>query len=102
MQQVFTNIPLLKHTGFIVQVLPDTLKDYHECMWPGCSGMTYVPAGDGDVEGVSDEVFLCECCGGWFCGDHFDDSFFCEHCDALAPAIRTLVIEFRTKLNELR
>lgn len=101
---LFTEHKPVKHGLFVVQVVPE--KDAGYCQWPGCDGtFTYVDDGTGlDVEAETEEVFRCECCGGWYCVSHFAQPFdaYCATCNSLPPAIIERIIDFRETLNKLR
>jgi hypothetical protein len=100
--QLLPALPAKPRTTFVVQVQENQTEEFTECMWGGCDGIAeYADDGDGDVEAVSEEVYQCSCCAGWYCEKHFEfGSTTCKECMKLPFHTIQAIIAFREKLNK--
>lgn len=101
-QKAFYEIEQLPRITYMVLVQPNGDLSDLEARCAACDAADKDDKDDGD-DSDSEEVYLCDVCGGWYCSDHFHmKADLCLDCVDLSLAIRTEVVAFRQRLNALR
>lgn len=101
-QKAFYEIDQPPRITYMVAVRPNGELSDLEARCAACDVSSKNSKDDSD-DSDSEEVYLCDVCGGWYCEQHFHMDFdLCLDCADLSLAIRTEIVAFRKRLNALR